>query len=71
MLTSILPRNEGTADRVLRVAVGIGILSLVFVGPQTLWGLVGLVPLTTGLVGSCPLYTLFGMSTCTVNVRQR
>jgi hypothetical protein len=71
MLTSILPRNEGTADRVLRVAVGIGILSLVFVGPQTLWGLVGLVPLMTGLVGSCPLYTLFGMSTCTVTVRQR
>jgi hypothetical protein len=71
MLTSILPRNEGTADRVLRVAVGIGILSLVFVGPQTLWGLVGLVPLTTGLVGSCPMYTLFGMSTCAVNVRQR
>jgi hypothetical protein len=71
MLTSILPRNEGTADRVLRVAVGIGILSLVVVGPQTLWGLVGLVPLMTGLVGSCPIYTLFGMSTCTVNAQQR
>jgi hypothetical protein len=70
MLNSILPRNEGTADRVLRVAAGIGLLSLVFVGPQTLWGLVGLVPLTTGLVGSCPVYTLFGMSTCKVNVRQ-
>jgi hypothetical protein len=71
MLTSILPRNEGTADRVLRVAVGIGILSLVVVGPQTLWGLVGLVPLMTGLVGSCPIYTLFGMSTCTVTAQQR
>jgi hypothetical protein len=70
MLTTILPRNEGTVDRVLRVAVGIGILSLVFVGPQTLWGLVGLVPIVTGLLGSCPAYTLFGVSTCAVNARQ-
>ena len=59
-----LPRNEGTVDRVLRVLLGIGLLSIVFVGPQTPWGWIGLVPLVTGLVGSCPLYTLLGLRTC-------
>ncbi|MEZ5992035.1 MAG: DUF2892 domain-containing protein [Planctomycetota bacterium] len=60
-------RNEGTADRVLRVLVGLGVLSLVFVGPKTLWGLVGLVPLLTGLLGRCPLYTLLGIKTCPIS----
>jgi hypothetical protein len=69
MPSALLP-NTGTLDRVLRVVIGIGILSLVFVGPQSLWGLVGLVPLATGLAGSCPAYTLLGISTCPVNARQ-
>lgn len=60
----LLPKNEAWGDRLARIAVGIGLLSLVFVGPATLWGLVGLVPLVTGLLGSCPAYTLFGVSTC-------
>ena len=59
-----MPRNEGTVDRALRIIVGLALLSLVFVGPRTLWGLVGLVPLLTGLVGFCPLYALFGWRTC-------
>ncbi len=59
-----MPRNEGTLDRALRIIVGLALLSLVFVGPRTLWGLVGLVPLLTGLVGFCPLYALFGWRTC-------
>lgn len=66
MASSILPRNEHAVERVIRVVVGLGLLSIVFVGPKTLWGLLGLVPLLTGLVGSCPLYTLFGFSTCPV-----
>lgn len=64
MLEKILPRNESWTDRGIRVALGLALLSLVFVGPHTLWGLIGLVPLVTGAVGSCPLYTLFGLSTC-------
>lgn len=60
----LFPMNEGNVDRVLRVVLGVGLLSLVFFGPQTWWGLIGLVPLVTGLVGSCPVYTLFGVSTC-------
>lgn len=67
MLTKLLPTNEGTLDRALRVALGLALLSITVVGPQTLWGLVGIVPLATGLLGSCPLYTLFGLSTCPVD----
>lgn len=51
-------RNEGTIDRALRVMVGLALLALVFVGPQTPLGWLGLVPLLTGLVGFCPLYRL-------------
>lgn len=64
MSTKIFPRNEHNLERVLRVLVGLGLLSLTVVGPQTLWGLVGLIPLATGLLGSCPAYTLLGVSTC-------
>ena len=56
--------NEGTIDRVLRVVVGLGLISLTFIGPHTPWGWVGVVPLATGLAGFCPLYTLLGISTC-------
>lgn len=66
MLESIFPRNEHGIERVLRVLLGIAVLSLVFVGPKTPWGWLGLVPLVTGLIGSCPLYRLFGISTCPV-----
>ncbi|MDH4107162.1 MAG: DUF2892 domain-containing protein [Gammaproteobacteria bacterium] len=59
-------RNEGTADRAVRVGVGLILLSLVFIGPQTPWGWIGIVPVATGLMGWCPAYTLFGMSTCKV-----
>lgn len=57
-------RNEGTIDRVLRVGLGVALIALVFVGPQTPWGWLGLVPLRTGLVGFCPLYRLVGVNSC-------
>lgn len=60
----MLTINESSADRLLRVVVGIVLLSLTFLGPKTLWGLVGLVPLLTGLAGFCPLYRVLGISTC-------
>jgi len=56
--------NIGTLDRLLRVVVGLALLSLVFVGPQTLWGLIGIVPLATALFGYCPAYALLGISSC-------
>ena len=59
-----MTRNEGTLDRALRIIAGLILLSLVFVGPQTMWGLIGIVPLATGLIGWCPAYTLLGVNTC-------
>lgn len=64
MLQNLLPRNEAMWDRVVRVVLGLAVLSLIFWGPKSLWGLVGLVPLLTGVAGSCPLYTLTGQATC-------
>lgn len=62
-MSKILPANEHNIERVIRIVLGLGLLSLTVIGPQTLWGLVGAVPLLTGLLGSCPLYTIFGFST--------
>jgi hypothetical protein len=55
--------NEGTLDRTIRIVFGLALISLVFIGPRSMWGLVGLVPLFTGAVGFCPIYRLFGLST--------
>jgi hypothetical protein len=60
---AIMFTNESGLDRAFRVVVGIVLLGLVFVGPKTLWGLVGLVPLVTGVVGFCPLYRLLNLRT--------
>lgn len=57
-------RNLGTTDRIIRVLVGLALLSLVFVGPATPWGWIGVVPLLTGLVGACPLYRILGLKSC-------
>lgn len=57
-------KNEGKVDRIVRVVLGLGLLSLIFVGPQTAWGWVGVVPLVTGLVGNCPLYSILGINSC-------
>ena len=64
MNSKLLPKNEGMKDRILRVIVGAVLLTLVFVGPRTPWGWLGLIPLVTGLLGTCPVYTLFGLRTC-------
>jgi hypothetical protein len=58
--------NVGGIDRPLRIVVGILLLALVFVleGNARWLGLVGLLPLATGLFRFCPAYALFGMSTC-------
>jgi len=65
-----MKKNEGGLDRALRVVAGLGLLALAFVGPKTPWGYVGLVPLLTGLVGFCPLYTVLGLNTCPVAQRK-
>jgi hypothetical protein len=59
-----MKKNVGTADRIARIVLGLGLLSLTVVGPKTLWGLIGLVPLLTGAFSFCPLYPMIGLSTC-------
>jgi DUF2892 family protein len=56
--------NEGALDRALRVVLGVAVLSLTVVGPKTAWAYLGLVPLITGLAGTCPLYSILGIRTC-------
>jgi Inner membrane protein YgaP-like, transmembrane domain len=59
-------QNVGSIDRVIRAVVGLGLISLVFVGPQTVWGWIGIVPLVTAVIGWCPPYALLGISTCSI-----
>lgn len=56
-------KNVGTVDKVIRIVLGVVLLALVFVGPQTPWGWIGIIPLVTGLIGFCPLYGVLGMNT--------
>jgi hypothetical protein len=61
--------NVGGVDRAVRIMAGLVVLSLAVVGPKTMWGLVGAVPLITGLAGWCPLYALLGLSTAQTTAR--
>lgn len=65
MASSFFARNEGTVDRGLRVVVGLVLIGIALSG-RGAWGYIGVLPLVTGLVGTCPLYSLFGLSTCPV-----
>lgn len=56
--------NVGSIDRALRIILGLALISLVFVGPKTLCGWIGIVPVATALLGWCPAYALFGIKTC-------
>lgn len=59
-----MKRNIGNIERVIRIIVGAAILSLAFVGPQSPWALLGIVPILTGFIGWCPPYHLLGINTC-------
>ena len=59
-----MQQNVHNVERVVRVIAGLTIIGLVFVGPQSPWGWLGVIPLATGIVGWCPPYALFGISTC-------
>lgn len=63
MASSFFARNEGTVDRGLRVVVGLVLIGIAVSG-RGAWGYIGVLPLVTGLMGTCPLYSLFGLSTC-------
>lgn len=61
-----MQKNVGIVDRVFRIIVGLGMLSLIFwaQGTERFWGLLGLIPLLTGIMGLCPFYALIGFKTC-------
>jgi hypothetical protein len=58
--------NVGQIDKIIRIVLGLALIALVFVGPQTPWGWIGVVLVVTGLVGFCPAYKLIGVNTCGV-----
>ncbi|HEX9407634.1 MAG TPA: DUF2892 domain-containing protein [Thermoanaerobaculia bacterium] len=68
-MAKFLASNEGAVDRILRIVIGVAVLSLTVVGPKTLWGVLGVVPLITGLAGTCPLYSIVGITTCPTKTR--
>lgn len=62
-------RNVGGIDRVLRILVGIVLLAMFFLFPDAswrYWTLIGIVPLATGLLSTCPIYSILGLNTCPV-----
>lgn len=61
-----MTKNEGSVDRILRIVVGLALIGLVFYMPDPFnpWGWIGVVPLVTGLIGWCPVYTILGIKTC-------
>ena len=63
--------NVGTLDRIIRVVIGLGLLSLLFVleGNARWWGLIGVVPLLTAAIGWCPAYVPFGLSSCVTKAK--
>ena len=63
----IIMKNIGGIDRPLRIIVGLILISLVFVGPQTPWGWLGLIPLLTGAFGFCLVYKILGINSCPIN----
>jgi hypothetical protein len=56
--------NEGVIDRSLRVIAGLVLIGLAATGTVGLWGYIGIVPLLTGAVGICPIYSLLGINSC-------
>ncbi len=69
-MAGLLVVNEHPVERTVRVLVGVGLVSLVFFGPKTPWGYIGLLPIVTGLSGMCPLYSILGFSTCRVTLKK-
>ena len=66
--------NVGGIDKILRIVAGVVLLALTFVlrseSGLWLWGLIGIVPLATGLIGWCPFYPLFGLNTCPMKEKE-
>lgn len=65
-----MKRNIGNTERAIRLVLGVALIAIVFVGPQTPWGWIGLVPLVTGLIGFCPAWLGLGVNTCSTKEKE-
>lgn len=65
-MSGMLTRNEHSIERVVRVALGAGLIGAAAMGAVGAWGYIGIVPVLTGVLGTCPIYTVLGISTCPV-----
>ncbi|GBD99207.1 hypothetical protein BMS3Abin07_01241 [bacterium BMS3Abin07] len=59
-----MKQNVGNIERAIRILAGIAIVSLAFTGPKSPWAYLGIIPFLTGIIGWCPPYAVFGISTC-------
>lgn len=62
-----MKKNVGNIDRIARIVIGVALLSLTVIGPKTLWGLIGIIPVVTATFSFCPLYPIFGFSSCPID----
>lgn len=69
-MSGLLKTNEHTIERIARIILGAGLIGAVVTGSLGVWAYVGAIPLLTGIIGSCPIYTVFGISTCPVKTIQ-
>lgn len=65
-----MKKNVCGLDQKIRIGLGIIILSLSIAGPRSAWGLLGLIPLLTGLIGYCPAYKLIGKKDCDISNKE-
>ena len=59
--------NVGTLDRIVRVVIGLALIAVALgyvPGYQTIWAWIGVIPLLTGVFGTCPAYSMLGINTC-------
>ena len=60
----MMKTNIGSIERILRIVIGLALVAATAMGQLPVWGYIGIVPLATGLMGWCPPYAIFGISTC-------
>ncbi|MBT3254551.1 MAG: DUF2892 domain-containing protein [Candidatus Marinimicrobia bacterium] len=67
-----MQKNVGSIDKILRLILAVGLFSLFFIleGNARYWALVGIIPLITGLMNSCPVWSVFGINTARVKVEK-
>ncbi len=61
--------NVGGIDRILRIVIGLALIGMTLTGMIGVWGWIGVVPLLTAALGTCPLYSVLGFSTCPMKRR--